>query len=303
MKNFSISKVRWYAFHSALLELGKGRMDQKLKIRNLNDAFEGVEALFNMVIEELRRRLLHQAFVKPANYQRYTAHYVLVLSKDFRIDNACESFLRHYQEELVCLKQCSFLDITDKDTAVTFVEQYGKATDVTFNEPLHMELFGDRFLCSVSRLAGNGDLVLNLYQVQLRKEDYRPSYEIPDSENTRLLENKRYMEIIEELKKEIDALPLTEKVVLKKIIGKYSINVNLAKKLFKQQYGCGIYEYQIALRMEKAHYLISNTQKSFKEIAAETGYAEYIAFVKYFKKYYNILPRALRKKANSNKIQ
>lgn len=73
MKHFSISIKRWTNFRQAMVELGKGRLDQHLKIRHVNDAFEIVEALFNMVIEELRRRLLHLSFVKPAGFQRYTS--------------------------------------------------------------------------------------------------------------------------------------------------------------------------------------------------------------------------------------
>jgi len=297
MKHFSISIKRWNNFRKAMLELGNGRLDQQLKIRDINDVFEGVEALFNMVIEELRRRLLHLSFVKPADFQRYTSHYVLITNKNFRIVSACEVFLAHYQLELEPLKERSFLDLTDEDTAAMLKETCGKTTDLIPDELYHIELFDDRFLCSVSRLSGTKQLVINLYQLHLQKEYFKATYEMAGTETARLFENKRYYEIIEKIKDDIDQLPLTVKANTDEIIEKYSINSNIVKKLFKEQYGCGTYEYQISLRMQKAYYLISNTEKSFKEIAAETSYSQYSDFVKYFKKYYGILPKELRNKS------
>lgn len=295
MKHFNISIKRWDNFRKAMVELGKGRLDQQLKIRYLNDAFEGVEVLFNMVIEELRRRLLHLSFVKPAGFQRYTSHYVLITNKNFRIVSASEVLLAHYQLELDPLKKRSFLDLTDADTAARLKDTYGKTSELISGELHHIELFDDRFLCSITRLSDSKQFVINLYQLHLHKEYFKATYEMAGTETARLFENKRYYEIIEKIKDDIEQLPLTVKVNTDEIIGKYSINSNIVKKLFKEQYGCGTYEYQISLRMQKAYYLISNTEKSFKEIAAETGYAQYSDFVKYFKKYNGILPKALRK--------
>ncbi len=296
MKYFKISKQRWQNFRHAMLELGKGRFIQRLKIGNINDSFEGLEVLFNMVVEELRRRLLHLAFIKPAGFQRYSCHYVLITNENFKILNTCESFLTQYGDKMEQLPARSFLTMLDPEDASLFNEVSSKTTELLTDDLHHIKMFNDQFLCSVSRLAGNLHLVINLYQIRLQKEYFKATYEMTRTETVRLLENKRYYETIEKIKNYIEQLPLTVRVSMKEVVKAHGINSGLVKKLFKEQYGCGIYEYQISLRMDKAYYLISSTEKSFKEIAAETGYLQYSDFVKYFKQYYNILPGTLRKK-------
>lgn len=273
MKHFSICTKRWSNFRQALLELGKGRMDHQLKIGTKNDAFEAMEALFNMVLEELRSRLLHLSFVKPAAFQRYTNQYLLITNKNFRIQNACDTFLTHYQLELQQLKERSFLEMIDEDSATTIKDNYCKTTDTKTNTPLHIELFEDRFLCIIIKLANN-KWAIKLYQFHLQKEHFKATYEMADSEKARVFENKRYYEIIEKIKDDIDQFPLKVRVNMEKIVKDHGINSNLVKKLFKEQYGSGIYEYQIILRMNEAYQLVSCTEKSFKEIATETGYME-----------------------------
>lgn len=294
MKHFNISISRWEEFRTAMLELGKGRMDQRLKIRKLNDDFEAMEALFNMVTEELRTRLLHLSFTKPAEFQRYARQYVIITNKCFTVKNACEGLLQHYGLKLHQLKGSCFLDFTDKDTAdylrCTFTGQ-----GTTVPERQWLELFDDRFMYSVNKLGSGGTLVIRLYQLYIDKKHFKPLYETEPFEKGRLFERKRYEEIIEKIKNEIDALPFTEKVSIKKILGTHSINSTLLKRMFKDHYHCGVYKYQITLRMKAAYDLITKGEKSFKEIAEETGYSHYPAFVKYFKNHYDILPKDLRK--------
>jgi len=297
MKHFAISLKRWNDFRNALLNLGEGRLDQQLKIRNVNDAFERMEVLFNMVIEELRRRLLHLSFTKPAGFQRYTRHYVLITNNNFDIQNACDAFLTRYQQQPELLKERSFLELTDDESAIVLKENYSKTNEQLSDDLHHIELFEDRFMCSISRLSGSSQLVINLYQIHLQKEHFKASYEMAGTEKARMFENKRYYEIIEKIKEDIEKRPLTVRVRMADIVKEHSINSNIVKKLFKEQYGCGIYEYQISLRMDKAYHLVCFTEKAFKEIATETGYPQYTDFVNYFKQYYNILPRDLRNKS------
>ncbi|WCM42267.1 AraC family transcriptional regulator [Flavobacterium sp. CBA20B-1] len=254
-----------------------------------------------MVLEELRRRLLHMAFIKPASFQRYSSHYVVIINNEFEIVNTCESFAKHYKAELEELSGKSLLQLVDYETRTLLHEICN--TSVAVAPPLkHIHLFTNQFLCSASQMAVNNTIAINLYQFHLHKEYFKASYEMTQTETARLLENKRHYEIIEKIKDYIDQLPLTVRVRMEEVVKEFGINSNLVQKLFKEQYSCSIYEYQISLRMDKAYYLICYTQKSFKEIAAETGYRQYSDFVKYFKQYYNILPGVLRAQRNQKKV-
>ena len=78
MIHIEIKKERWDNLIQSLLELGCGRVDQQLQITGKNDEFESIEALFNVMSEELKHRLLHVSFTKPAAFQRYVNHFTII---------------------------------------------------------------------------------------------------------------------------------------------------------------------------------------------------------------------------------
>ncbi len=78
MIHLTISRNRWNNLLKGMLEVGKGRINQRLSIGYRNDKFEGIEVLFNMLCEELSQRLLHLSFIKPTEFQRYINHFVII---------------------------------------------------------------------------------------------------------------------------------------------------------------------------------------------------------------------------------
>jgi len=119
MIHFEIKKKHWDNLIQSLLELGCKRVDLQLEITGNNDEFEGIEALFNMMSEELKHRLLHVSFTKPAAFQRYVNHFIIITDKDFKIKNMCENFASHYQLDVKQLKDRSFLDLIEKGVGKT----------------------------------------------------------------------------------------------------------------------------------------------------------------------------------------
>lgn len=296
MINITISKKRWDALRNAMTELGKGRMDQQLLIGKRNDKFEALEVHFNMVSEELSRRLLHLSFVKPAEFQRYTNHFVIITDKKFHIKNVSQNFLGAYQLEPVQIEGRSFLTLTDPETVKILERTYtGLSAEDAPHDKKMLELYNDQFLYSIEKMYGEDQLVINLYQLYMDKRYFKPAYETAPSIKKRMRERKRYEEVIEKVKTEIDVSSFSEKARLEDIVKRHSININLLKKMFKEQYQCGVYQYQIKLRMQAAHDLVVAGETPFKQIAFDVGYKNYEEFVKYFKKYYNILPSQLRR--------
>jgi len=299
MIHFEIKKERWDNLIQSLLELGCGRVDQQLQITGKNDEFESIEALFNMMSEELKHRLLHVSFTKPAAFQRYVNHFIIITDQNFKIKNMCEHFASHYQLDVNQLKDSSFLDLIEKETSDHLTAAYGSREEES--EKVHrLTLFNDSFSFSIKTME-SGTLIINLYQLHMDIKDIQLPYKKRTRQKAKLIQKKRNEDLLEQFKEDVSRYPLSKKLDLKELYAKYPTNKSMLKKLFKQHYQCGAYEFHLSLRMNYAYAQVEQTEVPFKEIALDVGYANYQAFVKYFKKYYNILPKDLRNHGQRSK--
>jgi two-component system response regulator YesN len=63
---------------------------------------------------------------------------------------------------------------------------------------------------------------------------------------------------------------------------------------FKARYHCGIYEYVLQKRMERARELLRDPDIRIQDVARRVGYADNNYFSKAFRSYYGISPSAWR---------
>lgn len=75
---------------------------------------------------------------------------------------------------------------------------------------------------------------------------------------------------------------------------KYFFSKEYLTRQFKARYHCGIYEYVLQVRMERARELLLNPEIKIQEIAQRVGYADNNYFSKAFRTYYGISPTAFR---------
>ena len=75
---------------------------------------------------------------------------------------------------------------------------------------------------------------------------------------------------------------------------KYFLSREYLMKLFKKEYGCGIYEYALKIRMEKAKELMSDPKIKIQDIGQMMGYNDNNYFSKAYKNYYGISPSDYR---------
>ncbi|MDO4303393.1 MAG: response regulator [Bacillota bacterium] len=75
----------------------------------------------------------------------------------------------------------------------------------------------------------------------------------------------------------------------------YFFSKEYLSKLFKNKYGCGIYEYVQKVRMERAKDLLLNPEIKIQSIAERLGYADNNYFSKAFRHYYGMSPSQFRK--------
>lgn len=80
---------------------------------------------------------------------------------------------------------------------------------------------------------------------------------------------------------------------------KVGMNVSDLKRVFKEVYGSGIYQYLLQLRMSFAWDLVLSTDKTNREIAALCGVKNVSHFVYLFRKTFGITPGELRHQRQS----
>jgi two-component system response regulator YesN len=75
---------------------------------------------------------------------------------------------------------------------------------------------------------------------------------------------------------------------------KYFVSKEHLLRLFKQKYGCGIYEYTLNVRMEMAKELLADPALKIQMIAEKVGYHDTNYFSKAFKKHFGVSPQEYR---------
>ena len=75
---------------------------------------------------------------------------------------------------------------------------------------------------------------------------------------------------------------------------KYFFSKEYLTRQFKARYHCGIYEYVLQVRMERARDLLLNPDIKIQDIAQRVGYTDNNYFSKAFRTYYGISPTAFR---------
>mgnify|MGYP000330225662 CR=1 FL=1 len=79
-------------------------------------------------------------------------------------------------------------------------------------------------------------------------------------------------------------------ISIPEIANKVGLSERHLRTLFHQHYSISPKAYQLQTRLSYAHYLLSETKYSIKEITFMTGYSDPYIFSKQYKKYYGISP-------------
>lgn len=84
---------------------------------------------------------------------------------------------------------------------------------------------------------------------------------------------------------------------------KYFFSKEYLTRQFKAKYHCGIYEYVLQVRMERARELLLNPEIKIQDIAQRIGYTDNNYFSKAFRTYYGVSPSAFRQSGGITPIQ
>jgi AraC family transcriptional regulator of arabinose operon len=90
-----------------------------------------------------------------------------------------------------------------------------------------------------------------------------------------------------------------EKIKISRLAEKIGISRSYLTKLMQTHYGLSPQEFLIKVRMENAAHFLNHTDDSIREIAADVGYDDALAFSKAFRQYYDVSPSGFRLKYQS----
>lgn len=87
-----------------------------------------------------------------------------------------------------------------------------------------------------------------------------------------------------------------EKILVSDIAEQFHLDINYISRLFKKKMGKNLKDYLTERRIERAKYLLVNTEMKIYEISEVTGYSDYFYFTKVFRKWTGKTPSDFREK-------
>lgn len=299
MKNFTCSLERWRNYTESMLELAKGNLSKKIIINNLNDDFEGLEALLNWINDEWKQRVLHMTFTKPSESQKFINHFQIILDNNLYIKDTDELFPQFMNIGYELSEGHKITDFIRPSELQSFSDylNYLRTNGTAAVETPSVTVMNVPFLYSIKKLDSQNGYLLNLFQIHVDKKYFRKGLRTESSETIKLEQKKRYRDLVAEVKAEIDQMALDQELVLRPLCKKLGLNIFQLKKGFQELYQTTPYHYFLTLRMKHAYLLIETDTISLKEISQKVGYTRYPTFCNQFSKLYSLSPRALRNKS------
>jgi len=134
------------------------------------------------------------------------------------------------------------------------------------------------------------ELIMMIINSSSKSVEYKNSVNISDSNATRAYKINM---IISNL--------FSQDITIDSVANKLKLSSRQISRIIRSQYDCTFKELVTKRRMERASYLLLNSEKTVAEIAGEVGYNVSKGFYNAFKKYYGCLPTEYRKKQTENK--
>lgn len=161
-------------------------------------------------------------------------------------------------------RMISELDLMLRDIAIQNNVLQNEAIEISNSIPICYSNF-EEFKKLISKIA-------SVYYTEIRKQ----------------MKNREGFQVYE-IKKYIDSR-YYEKISVSIFSKKYYLSREYIMKLFKKEFGCGIYEYVLKVRMAKAKKLIGDSNVKIQDIAQMVGYHDSNYFSKAFRNYYGMSP-------------
>lgn len=108
------------------------------------------------------------------------------------------------------------------------------------------------------------------------------------------LQNGR-TQLVKKIREYIDN-HLSEGISLQALAEHIYLHPSYAAKIYRQETGESVTDYLFRIRMERAVYLLKNSNEKVQDISAELGYQNTAYFIKVFKEHFRLTPHEFRNK-------
>ena len=201
---------------------------------------------------------------------------------------------RYCSLSLTRLYLCQGLSVAEQELPAALRQDWSRRETVMGDFPASKEVLvrarqsfnigGSDAWRAVAAKAVALDLLRLIIQDWQMKPRLRTSVRIRPQEQTKVMQLRAQIE-------SDPAAPLT----LARASSRTGMHRNKLHIVFMQNFGISIHDYQTELRMRLAKSLLETTDLPVGEIAGRTGYSEPANFTAAFKKYFEMLPREVRR--------
>lgn len=129
--------------------------------------------------------------------------------------------------------------------------------------------------------------LLTLMMIELTQLNINSISDIINESND--VTNRKFINILEWLR-----LNIHTKINIKELADRFDFNADYLTRLFKKHLGVSTLEYINGMKVSKAKELLSQSEKTVKEIAFSLGFQDEKYFMKLFKEYESITPSQYR---------
>lgn len=274
-----------------IITLADGQYDQRIKVGKPNNWITTLGVLLNMLAGSMKKGI---PSLSPENNLYYLNHIILLIDRDFKIQDFNTGALELFREE-----QLENLEFILDDPSRRIVREMIKLNAIDQSVTLNFRLKEDLYLNMTSKLTklkNDKEQVFVLTAVKSVTRSVGSREELLNhSKNSRsqfnLTKNKQLIDdLYHYLMNNLDS-PLPR---IPKIAADLNTNATLLKRGFKIIHGTTIGRFHREKRLEKAKDLILDNDTSLVIIANQCGYKSESHFSRAFTKQFGVNPSKCR---------
>jgi AraC-like DNA-binding protein len=285
-----VEQNRMNTIYKMIFEMATGNFAFRIPRTGNDDELEGLSILLNWTVEELQESVFHAGFVNPHRSYKHLVESKLVVDENFILKNCnanASSLLGFKDNEVLNVDFRSLLlkeSVSLWESASNDMQQ-----NESFSGTLSLEFVCVNNLiipasCSISRLFGSTDLHISFFSAKVTNmlENSLKAKRILTAEEQRIL---NYLDVKKTQAVYDHILANTDSAIptVKELSRLFGTNENKLKSSFRYLFKMTIHQFHNDRRLQRAQFLILNTEISLKTIAVMIGFPTYPSFSRAFK--------------------
>lgn len=286
-----INRVSLRGVYRMISEIAKGNFSFKIKRSNHTDELEGLIAQFNMMAEQLNAK--RHLFL----WLNRTQEIFFIKSATFLLDEQLKirGFSFEYPHNEIPPKDLILNLAFNKILVESSKSKWRNALDKLNRKPNaavscnldyrfdeHLKINVHTVITSFITPTDENKIMVHSFHMDIRDKNNRRPFTPSQHSNIKFYsraDQLLFQNVHTYIMNSLDIILPSEKTIAQK----FDTNAHKVRKGFKDLYGLSVSKYHAKQRVERAKFLIENTELSLKEISAKMGFNSYPHFSKNFK--------------------